>query len=142
MWNICDGAIWSIRWEGVTSFRNNPLKPADLLEAARRPGIIHYWGHPKPWHPNSIRQDYGLFYKYWKKSPWKDDIRDFRKQNDPGRMFISKMRCLLGKGKRLLQGKHQYKYGGGLYIFLMPSLFTAPPFMGKCQSRLFFNKPT
>ena len=107
MWNICDGAIWSIRWEGVTSFRNNPLKPADLLEAARRPGIIHYWGHPKPWHPNSIRQDYGLFYKYWKKSPWKDDIRDFRKQNDPGRMFISKMRCLLGKGKRLLQGKHQ-----------------------------------
>ncbi len=107
MWNICDGAIWSIRWEGVKSFRNNPLKPADLLEAARRPGIIHYWGHPKPWHPNSIRQDYGLFYKYWKKSPWKDDIRDFRKQNDPGRMFISKMRCLLGKGKRLLQGKHQ-----------------------------------
>ena len=107
MWNICDGAIWSIRWEGVKSFRNNPLKPADLLEAARRPGIIHYWGHPKPWHPNSIRQDYGLFYKYWKKSPWKDDIRDFRKQNDTGRMFISKMRCLLGKGKRLLQGKHQ-----------------------------------
>ena len=109
MWNICDGAIWSIRWEGVKSFRNNPLKPADLLEAARRPGIIHYWCHPKPWHPNSnsIRQDYGLFYKYWKKSPWKDDIRDFRKQNDPGRMFISKMRCLLGKGKRLLQGKHQ-----------------------------------
>lgn len=35
-------------------------------------------------HPNSIRQDNGLFYKYWKKSP----------------------RCLLGKGKRLLQGRH------------------------------------
>lgn len=52
-------------------------------------------------------KDNGLFYKYWKKSPQKDNIRDFRKQNGPGRMFISKMRCHLGKGKRLLQGKHQ-----------------------------------
>lgn len=107
MWNICDGAIWQIRWEGVKSFGNNPLRPGDLREAAICPGIIHYWGHPKPWEPNSIRQDNGLFYKYWKKSPWKDKIRDFRKQNDSGRIFISRMRCLLGKTKRLLQGKHQ-----------------------------------
>lgn len=107
MWNICDGAIWSIRWEGIKSFENNPLEPKDLLEAATSPGIIHYWGHPKPWQPNSLRQDNGLFYKYWKKSPWKDKIRDFRKQNDSARMFVSRMRCLLGKGKRLLQGKHQ-----------------------------------
>ena len=84
-----------------------PLEPKDLLEAATSPGIIHYWGHPKPWQPNSLRQDNGLFYKYWKKSPWKDNIRDFRKQNDSARMFVSRMRCLLGKGKRLLQGKHQ-----------------------------------
>lgn len=66
MWNICDGAIWSIRWEGIKSFENNPLEPKDLLEAATSPGIIHYWGHPKPWQPNSLRQDNGLFYKYWK----------------------------------------------------------------------------
>lgn len=107
MWNICDGAIWSIRWEGLKSFENNPLRRKDLLEAATRPGIIHYWGHPKPWHSNSIRQDKGLFYKYWKKSPWRDQIRDFRKQNDSVRMFILRMRRLLGKGKRFLQGNHQ-----------------------------------
>ena len=76
--------------------------PTDAVEVSDEEALI-----TKPWHPNSIRQDYGLFYKYWKKSPWKEDIRDFRKQNDPGRMFISKMRCLLGKGKRLLQGRHQ-----------------------------------
>lgn len=107
MWNICDGAIWAILWEGVKSFDHNPLKPEDLLEAASRPGIIHYWGHPKPWQPNSLRHDKGLFYKYWKKSPWKNKIKDFRKNNDYLRLFICRMRCLLGKGKRLLQGTRQ-----------------------------------
>lgn len=107
MWNICDGAIWSIRWDGIKRFNNNPLQEADLLEAATRPGIIHYWGHPKPWHPNNIRQDYGLFFKYWKKSPWNDKIIEFNKQTNSFRMLIRKTSCLLGKCKRLILGKHR-----------------------------------
>lgn len=107
MWNICDGAIWSIRWENLRRFKQNPLTEKELLEAATQPGIIHYWGLPKPWHPNSIRHDYGLFNKYWRLSPWSDLIKQVKKKNNSIRLTTKRLRSIYGKGVRFLQGKHR-----------------------------------
>ncbi|MEG0723403.1 MAG: glycosyltransferase family 8 protein [Akkermansia sp.] len=75
-WNINDGSIWEICWRGRRSFLNNSLSEQEIVDAAYHPGIIHLWGHPKPFAPRVFRHDYGIFNKAWKRSPWKDTYRD------------------------------------------------------------------
>lgn len=107
MWNICEPAIWQIRWNGVKKFTNNPLQEEELLEAVKHPGIIHYWGVPKPWHPDSIRHDYGLFNKYWKISTFSDKIKEKKMNSNNFRMLSSYFKCTCGKAIRLMKRQHR-----------------------------------
>ena len=50
-WNFHDRLIKSyVRWDrGVRYWQGNP--PADCLDAATDPAILHFWGPKKPWKP-------------------------------------------------------------------------------------------